>query len=141
MTYTTLQAAIDSIQTACGGVSSVLYAPDDPPEGVAAFPFVVTYPITFTIEQGPMGMLTYLYDIGVELHVARKDLPYDIAKLMGYAQSIPNAFIGALNDNGAAQGIVTGTFGVLGWGPEEATIPTIGFRWVIQQIKIQVDLS
>ena len=140
MTFSSLQEAVDSIQTACGAVSGVKFAPPEPPENVPQYPFVVTYPASFTITQGPQGMLTYLHDIRVELHIARKDLPVDVGAALGYSESIPNAFVGALNDNEAAQGSVVGTFGALGWTGDEST-DSIGFSWTITKIKIQVTLT
>lgn len=139
MTFTTLQAAIDSIQTAVGLVPGVRYKPDDPPDNVADFPFVVTYAATFTVAEKPQGLLTYLYDIRVELHVKHSDTPNDIAEALPYAESVPNAIFGAIGDT--AQGAIIGTFGVLGWGGGEASIPTIGFSWTIQAVKIQLTLT
>lgn len=139
MPFTSLEAALDAIQTACASVSGVLFAPTKPPEQPNDFPFVVTYPTSFGHKQSPMGMITYLYDIVVELHVARSDLPNDVDLALPYAESIPNAVYDCLNDNTAAQGEGTGRFGALSWGIDEYgnDIPTIGFSWTFAQVKIQ----
>lgn len=144
MPFSTLETALDAIQTACMVDTSIKFGPTKPPEQANDFPFVVTYPTTFTHKQGPMAMITYLYDVVVELHIARSDLPNDIDLALPYAESIPNAVYDCLNDNTAAQGEGSGRFGALEWGLDPDTgksIPTIGFSWTFAQVKIQKSLT
>ena len=141
MAFSTLEAALDAIQTACAAVSGVKFAPTKPPESPNDFPFVVTYPTTFSHKQSLMGSITYLYDIKVELHVERADLANDVDVALPYAESIPNAVYDCLNDNTSAQGEGSGRFGALGWGEGEDAIPTIGFEWTFTQVKIQKSIT
>jgi len=141
MAFTSLDNGIETVQTAVAGVSGVKYAPADPPEQANDFPFSVTYAGDFTIVQSPTGVLTYLYDFIVELHIARVDLPSDIAEAYGYAESIPLAVFECLNDNGVSQSECVGRFGFLGWGGGEDAAPTIGFQWRFTGVKIQIVIS
>lgn len=144
MPFATLEACLDAVQGACANVTGVKFAPIKPPEQPNAFPFVVTYPGAFTHHQGPAGMITYLYDVVVELHVARAELPNDVDIALPYAESIPSAVYGVLNSNAAAQGDGSGTFGALGWGigPDgKPLVLTIGFSWTFGQVKIQKGIS
>lgn len=141
MAFTTLQEAIEALQAAAGAVEGVKFAPDYPPEQMSDFPFVVTYPVNVKLHQGPTEMITYLYDIRIELHITRVWLENDIYTALPYAESIPNAIYTCLNDNATAQGDVNGSFGALGWGEGDTAVPTIGFQWTFSQVKIQKVLS
>ena len=141
MAFASLEECVDAIQGAAA-VSGVKYAPTKPPEYPNDYPFVVTYPTTMRHMQGPAGAITYLYDIVVELHIDRGDLPNDVDMAYPYAESIPNAVYGILNTNAAASAGGSGRFGALSWGFDEdeqgneVPHPTIGFSWTWSEVKI-----
>ncbi|MCK9600783.1 MAG: hypothetical protein M0R06_17210 [Sphaerochaeta sp.] len=134
---TTLASACNAIQIAAGGVSGIKYAPEQPPETPEDFPFVVTYPETFTGTINTMEDFRMLYNITVELHISRQDLPVDVARLLAYAESFPNVIFKALKTNAIAASGITGTFGALEWGG----IETIGYRWTVQNVKVITNIT
>lgn len=69
---------------------------DQVPDAVHAFPAVVVYPIGMNWKLGSHSgdrgkpMRLGLYTIGVELIVARKDLPRDVETLMAFCDTLPD---------------------------------------------------
>jgi hypothetical protein len=141
----TLQQAIDAIQADLGALDGIRGAPDEAPESINVFPFVVCYPSSGEWRSDIPGAKIGLHTITVELHVARKDLPRDIQKAMAYSESIPNALLKAVATTAgdrfagtiATFDRITYTFGPLGWGGME----TFGFRFQISGVKMQSDIS
>ena len=137
----TLQQAIDEIAADLGALTGIRGAPDEAPEQISVFPFLVTYASSGEWESDVPGNKRGLHTITVELHVARKDLPRDIAGAMAYSDSIPNALLKAIattagdrfNNTIQTFNRVTYTFGTLGW----AGVDTIGFRFRIEGVKMQ----
>ena len=138
----TLQAAITQIQAQVAAISGIRKAPDEPPAQINQFPFAVCFSERGEYETGsPTGNMRGLHDIVIELHVARKDLPRDYRSAMQFAKSIPNAIFSA---NAArtltaisTHGEITYEFGQLDWGDT----PTLGFRFVIEDVKTQDALT
>ncbi len=137
----TLQSAIDEIQAQIRTLSGIRAAPDEPPDQISAYPFVVAYASSgewrFQTPETKVG----LHDIVVELHVARKDLPRDVQNAMSYSDSIPNAIMLALKD-GTFSAIetferITYEFVSLGWGG----VDTIGFRFTVVGVKLSSTIS
>lgn len=123
---------------ALGGISQIdLY----PPEKITDFPFVTIYPGAGAWEYGPAGDKKALYSIVVELHIARKNLPRDAEAAMRYVESIPNALMS--NDDGDT--LSTTAFsgldfsGLIALGYTDAD--TIGYRWTMQNVKLQTTLT
>lgn len=139
----TLQEAIDQIQDIVGAISGIKSAPHEPPEKLSAYPFAVAYLGTGEFRAGPgRGAYTGEHSIILELHVARKNLAYDVARAMAYAKSIPNALFDAHADGtftafGAMVGPIRYEFGPLGWGGAE----TIGFRFTIEGVSTRDTIS
>jgi hypothetical protein len=131
-----LQDCIDDVADTIGAISGIRAAPHEPPEAISAYPTVITYPGAGEYRTGePAGMLKYLGDIVVELHLARKDLPRDVAKVATYERSIPNDILEdtTLGGHCSTCGPVTSS----GLIAMEWDVPTIGIRYVIKNVKIQ----
>lgn len=128
----TLAGLLGDVQAAVAAISGVKFAPEYPPENASDFPFVVVYPDAFEGTINTPEDYKMLYDVRVELHIARKDLPTDVETLIPFAESGPKAIFGALVDNAYAFERMDGTFGVLAW--QEQT--TIGYVWTIRRAKI-----
>ena len=128
----TLAGLLGHVQDAVAALTGVKFAPEYPPENASDFPFVVVYPDVFEAWVNTPDDYRMLYDVRVELHIARKDLPSDVATLLPYAESGPKAIIGALVDNAYAFERLDGSFGALAW--QEQT--TIGYVWIIRRVKI-----
>lgn len=134
---TTLQAALGQIQDGVAAVSGVMHAPDYPPEKPGDFPFVAVFPGTFTGTQNTPEDIRMLYNVHVELHIARTELDANVYEALPYAENIANAIFKALNANVIPHGDITGTFGAMEWGGAQ----TIGFSWIIQGVKIVTTLT
>jgi hypothetical protein len=136
----TLQAFVDQVQDAVGALSGIRGAPDEPPEQIAAFPFAVAYVRDGSYEE-KQGTLLGNHTVVVELHVARKDLARDVAAAMGYAKSIPNAIYDARRDGSLTSsshlGRISYTFGPMNW----AELATLGFRFVIEDVRTEDTIS
>lgn len=133
----TLQAAITQLQTTLGALSGIRGAPEYPQENTSVFPFLVAYAGMGDFIAGePAGMMKYLGSIIVDLHVARKDLPRDAEKAMGYHDTIPNAILkdttigGTISTCGPVHvsGLIALKFGEL---------DTLGIRFTVENVKIQ----
>ncbi len=140
----TLAATIDQVQTYMRALSGIRAAPDEIPERVNVFPFVITRPGTGTWEFGAAGDKKGLHNIVIELHVARKDLPRDIATALPYCESIPNLLMYKLLNDNKWNGTVD-TIGSIGyrfmvwdWSPE---LKTIGFEFTVNGVKILSAIS
>ena len=136
----TLQQVIDQIQDAVGALSGIRAAPDEPPESLNVYPFALAYSRDGFHEQR-QGKMVGTHNIVVELHVARKDLARDIATAMGYAKSVPDAIFAAQEDGSIAGaswlGRISYTFGPMAWAEQ----PTIGFRFVVEDVRTEDDIS
>ncbi len=129
---TTLATVIGLFQSAVGGLTGVNYAPTYPPENAADFPFVVTFVDTYRGEMNTPEDFRMLYTIRVELHVARKDLPEDVKKLLDYPEIGANAIFKTLKTNVLAHAGIEGAFGKMEWD----SVETIGWYWLIKDVKI-----
>jgi hypothetical protein len=131
-----------SIAQIVRGISGIREAPDYPPEQMADFPFAVVYPgdgrhMGHALA-GAVGLKKWVGSVIVEIHVGRRDLPSTVASLLDFADSVPNALLADPTLGGKCDtfGEIKQSFGELGWGDT----PTIGFRFVISDIKIVSDL-
>lgn len=124
-----LAGAITALQTAVGAIDGIKQAPGVPPEKLSQFPFAVAYPGTGRIVMQPTGWYQAFHTIVLELHLARKDLPRDIAAALPYVELIP-AVINANRTLGGAvttiDGDISYQFAQLDWVGD---IQTIGFRF------------
>ena len=136
-----LQDAIANVQTTIKAISGIREAPATPPKNISVFPFVVAYAGAGEFRTGePAGQMKYLGSIIVDLHVARKDLPRDAAKAMGYHESIPNAILkdttlGAKVDTCgpvSCSGLIFMNYG---------EVETLGLRFTITNVKIKAAFS
>lgn len=130
---TTLDGVLGNFQDVGAAISTIKSAPDYPPEKAGAYPFWVVYPGRFTSQQTPQGSATTLYDIVCELHVSRKgSLSAEVELLLSFPETVIEALFEACNTNLLAQDGIEGSFGPLKWDDVE----TVGFTWVIRQVKI-----
>jgi hypothetical protein len=87
-----IQDVVMQIQDAMGALPGMKSAPDYPPESIDMFPFTVAYEGAGTWELSA-GQKRWIGDVIVELHMARKDLPRDVAKAAYYSDKVPNAIL------------------------------------------------
>jgi len=134
----TLQSAIDEIMAdLVAALTTVRSAPDDPPEQVAAFPFMTVHPGAGAWEGGPAGMKMGLHSITVELHVARSQgLARAVSEALGFAESVPNTIFKGRDADQFNHTIdtfdrITYTFGPLSW----AGVDTFGWIFKVEGVK------
>jgi hypothetical protein len=126
----TIGDAINTLQSNMRGVEGMRAAPADPPENFAAFPISVAYPGTGTLTIGdPAGMYKGVLNLMLEVHVTRKDLPFDYRKIVVLFERIAQKLADdpTLGSNGTLAGPITVTFQRLGWGEMD----TIGWLFAV----------
>lgn len=105
-----ITTAVANIQTLVAALSGMRSAPAQPPDSAGAFPFGVSYIGAVEVNQASLTQRTHIFTIITEIHVARKDLPRDVAKLDPY----PTAFPDAIWDAPTLSGAVDTVLGVVG---------------------------
>ena len=132
----TLYKVCQALQADLANVSGIKGAPSNPTEQITNWPFVTTYPQGLdNLGIAPDPLYTAWWDIFVELHVLRQDLPADIALAVAdFPQTVVGQIVKTIKDNHIAcdKGI-TGTFGALSWGATQ----TLGWQFMIHRVKIQ----
>lgn len=138
-----IQDAIDQLQTEIRAISGIRAAPDEPPEAISVYPYVVGYVRDGTWEsEFGAQIMKGLHNIVLELHVARgSDLTRAVVEAMGYSNSIPNAIFDAFRDLRLttidAFTTIAYTFGPMSWNG----IDTFGFRFVINSVKMRETIT
>jgi hypothetical protein len=124
----TLPEVIDYVQSLMRDLPGIEEAPDEPPESMNQFPFVVTLPRTGTITRESPEMQG-IYTIYVQVHVGQQVLPRAIETAIPYGDSIPQALWAdpKLGGNVSTIQEVRFTFGGLEWGTEKH----IGYRFEV----------
>ena len=135
----TLADAISRVAQILGSVPGIRQAPEAPPEQMNVFPFAVVYPADGEHTFGTPGERLAMEAISIEIHVARKDLPRDVATSLPFADSIPDALMADMvgtqwNSTIDTFDRINWTFGTLGWGGME----TIGFKFLISGVKRRI---
>jgi hypothetical protein len=135
MTNSDLQNVVEAVISTVFNVGGISQAPTYPAEKLETFPFVVVYVDRGIWQFGANPLKTGLHNVAVELHINRKDLPIDTAKAMVFSDSVPNALLKnpTLNGKCSTFGRISYQFGLLNWGESQ----TMGFRWVIEDIKCE----
>jgi hypothetical protein len=107
-----------------------------PQEDAAKFPHITIYPGASQWTFGPAGDKKILYNIVVELHVSRKNLPDDAKSVYRYVEIVPNALMSSNETdtlaNTAFSGISFSGLISMGYGGSD----TLGFRWTLQDVKL-----
>jgi hypothetical protein len=135
----TIVQAIAAIQDTVGAVTGIRVAPDYAPDNLSIFPASVVYPRTGTIDSGPAGNMKALHNFVIEIHVDRMNLQKDLARVIPFGDSIPEALLDDPTIDGTIStfGVIDYTFGPMTWGD----IPTIGWRFVVNACKLQTDIT
>ena len=134
----TLQAVITAAQALVATIPGILQAPAYAPEQISEFPFSVAYAGDGSWEFGAGGGMKGLLSVVIEIHVARLDLPTDLSLVMGFADLVPAKLLATPTISGTCSTFekIDYSFSPMGYGAVE----TIGFRFVIQNIKLLSNL-
>lgn len=144
----TPQQVITAIMADIQALTGMRGAPDEAPESINDYPYCVAWVESGTWTTDIPGSKIGLINIRLELHIARKDLPRDIRKAMVWADVIPNALLKPVatttgdrfDGTVGAMGEISFTFGELNYGTTNAE-KTIGFSFLIRDVKIQTDIT
>jgi len=135
-TTATLTDIVDAVADIADGLSGIRKAPHEPPEKLGAvYPYAVTYAGEGAWELAAIGHRLGWHVIVCEIHVGRKNLPYDVKKAMPYSDSFPDAVFNDMDLNSTLINIrrMTYEFGPMAWGG----VDTIGFRFRIEGEQVQ----
>jgi len=148
----TQQAALLAVVAKVAAVTGIKQAPNYPTEKIGIFPYAAVYPGSGTHAGGTasgsgnyVGERLSLYDIIVEIHIARKDLPHDLQAAYPFADSVPDALLKDPTLSGTVDtiGEIEQMFGALGWGGGGGSDggDTIGYRFTIHDVKQKVTIA
>lgn len=137
---TTVQTYIEAIQDKIRVIDGIQAAPELITDSVKVFPFVVAWPGPSSIEHGTPGSMKFMESIIIELHVARKHLPNDYQRIVRYTYEIPNAIWNAIRETVAFRNVTCSGLISLSYG-SQGEVPTLGFRWTINDVKTMSDCT
>lgn len=134
MTVATIGDVVARIVTVVKAVSGIRTAPDYPPDQIAAFPAVLVYPSTGTINTGDFGIADGLHDVAVEIRMPDKDLPHAMEVLIPFLTSIPVALTADPWMNQQCEAFPRITYSL--FYSTYDTTQTVGFRFIVEKIRI-----
>lgn len=124
-------AVIDYVQAQMKEVEGIRAAPKRPPDKISLYPFTTCFPGTGDILIGnPAGNRRDIHTLILEVHVARKDLPADINRVLPLVDRIGDKLKDDPTLGGNVEtivGSITYVFGPLGWFGQE----TIGWQFQV----------
>lgn len=140
----TLTGAITAIAAVVAGVNGVKSAPAMPTEQMSDYPFAMTYLTGGNIEVSPIGTRRSLISVAIDLLTPRRDLALDMAILLPFVDSIPAALLAEVSDGGDIFSGNIETFGSIAItflpGVDFGGVPMIGYRFSMENVKLQVNL-
>jgi hypothetical protein len=139
----TVQNVIEAIQADMLALDGMRSAPDYPPETINVFPFSVAYAMNGSFAPFPAGAQTGLHQIVVDVHVARKDLPRDVEKMMPWLETVSNALLRSVGmPAGDRFGNTIQTFERLEYRLTHwEDIGTVGWRFTLVNVKLSAALT
>lgn len=143
-----IQTVIEDIQDKIGLLPGIKSAPDYVPDNEKPFPFVIAYEGPGYWKFGTTGEKQGMLTVKVELHVARKDMPRDVAQAVFYSDQIPNAIMSAVKDVMLSEGTIDGcgeieTTGLvfMQYYAPSGIGDHIGYIFTVKDIKIRSNIT
>lgn len=102
-----ITAAVARIQTIMSGVEDMRAAPTQPPDSPNVFPFAASWIGAVETTQPSATLRIRLFTVVTEIHVARKDMARDVAKINPFATSVPDSIWADTTLDGAVDTILT----------------------------------
>ena len=122
-------------------ISGIHHVPNYPPEDAGAFPFLSAWPDTFRASHNTPGEMLVLHNIRFQLHVSRDDLPFDVEEATRTFERILKILFDGNYDRAFTYvdtfGDIAGTFGGMAWGQGESAVQTVGWDFVMEDVKIR----
>jgi len=129
----TLKTAIINLQDTLRTITGMRDAPYEPPDNIQFYPFCVSYPSSATATIGaPAGQYRIVYEIVIEIHVARKDMPRDYTQTAQHLEAVMSKLLADPSLGGEGTIVtefgdtITAAWGVMQWG--ETQPETIGWQ-------------
>lgn len=140
-----MEIVILKISEVVAGVSGIVQSQPNPKEKQNVYPFAITYPADGDIAMGATGTRKSLDNIVVEVMKSRVDLPRDLAAMVQFYDTVPAALIAEVSGNGNRFDGTISTFGNIRRqfvpGVDYAGVILIGYRFIMQDVKILIDTS
>jgi hypothetical protein len=116
-----IKTAIINLQDDLRTIAGMRDAPYEPPDNIQHYPFCVVYPSGATGTIGaPAGQYRIVYELIIEVHVARKDMPRDYSKTAQHLENVMSKLLA--EPTLGAQGTIVTEFG-----------DTISAQWGVMQ--------
>jgi hypothetical protein len=111
---------INYVQAMMRDLDGVLEAPDEAPEQMVQFPFIVAFPRSGEISRESVQAMG-LHTMYIEVHIGRQVLPSAIRMALPFGKSVPDALWAdpKLGGNVSTIRAIRYTFGRLDWGQEQ----------------------
>ena len=135
--------AITEIVGVLRAVSGLKNVPINPPEQMNYDTYAVVYPEQGSVDVAPIGTRESLHNIAIDVLTTRTDLARDMARIIPFLDLIPTALLSEMTDSGDIFSNSIETFGKLTYSfisTDYGGTPVIGYRFVMEDVKIQVDL-
>lgn len=136
---------VAAIQDKMGALPGIKSAPDYVPEDEKPFPFVIAYEGPGIWKMVIPGEMQSLATVKIELHVARKDLPRDVAQAVFYSDMIPNAIFDGMRDNQLGGTVETigeiETSGLVFLQYYSDVANHIGYVFTVKDVKIRSNIT
>lgn len=138
-----LESAVEQIVTVLRSVSGLKNVPINPPEGMSYDTFAVVYPLSGTINIGPVGSRKALHVIAVDVLTRRTDLARNIATVKPFIDTVSDALISEVSVGGTLFGNTINTFGSLSYSwltSDYGGVAVAGYHFMMNDVKILVNL-
>jgi len=122
-------------------LSDLRRVPDEPPENNDQFPFAFPYVWRAEYKTASKGFFTALYDIRIELHLLRGDLPRSYGAALHLIEDIPKQLTSGLINRRFTKDFTWTNIDFIYSNFEFGGVPTIGGIFTIYKAKIQATVS
>ena len=141
MTTKDVSGAVEEIYKTLQGVAGLRPTPAAMPTN-AAFPFPVVYQQNSSYHHAPVGAMTGLHNIVVEVHLsAAADVSRAVKAVVKFSDPVANAIyldhINKVYQTIATMGEITSEFVYSDWNG----IETLALRFVVTEVKIQTKIE
>ena len=138
-----LETAIEEIVKVLKSVDGLRQVPINPPETMNVETFAVVYPLSGSIDIGPVGTRKSLHVIAIDVLTVRIDLARDIARMKPFIDTVANALMKEVSTGGDMFTNSVETFSKLSYSwiaTDYAGVSVVGYHFMMEDTKIQVNL-
>lgn len=136
-----LDVTIKEIQDKIRAIAGIKFAPPYPTDALGRVPTVLTFPFSGMHEWNTSQDTKALHTILVQFHYPSQDLPRAVEEAVKYSESIPQALFQMVTND---QFTHVDTFLRVDYrfiGTDWAEIDTVGFEFLIIDVKIKTNIE